>query len=123
MPLRLDNAIALPTCPQQLQKKKAGSMLRFQIDHAARPRQKTNRPERLATGRDQIGKVGEIVSESVGDFISVRLGDFVGIRTPGDADRHENGWAMGNRGRRPQPGSRNAESAPGKVDAYRLDPL
>ncbi|WP_210263112.1 hypothetical protein, partial [Bradyrhizobium brasilense] len=41
---------------------------------------RTNRPERLATGRDQIGEVGDIVSESAGDFISVRLGDFVGIR-------------------------------------------
>jgi len=38
-------------------------------------------PECLVTGRDQIGKVGDIVSESTGDFISVRLGDFVGIRT------------------------------------------
>ncbi|SPP93231.1 protein of unknown function [Bradyrhizobium vignae] len=43
--------------------------------------QRTSRPERLAAGRDQIGKVGDIVSESTGDFISVRLGDFVGIRT------------------------------------------
>ncbi|MGY4303825.1 hypothetical protein ACVIJ6_001068 [Bradyrhizobium sp. USDA 4369] len=42
--------------------------------------QRTSRPERLAAGRDQIGKVGDIVSESTGDFISVRLGDFVGIR-------------------------------------------
>ncbi|MEH2708431.1 hypothetical protein DXU06_27540 [Bradyrhizobium elkanii] len=42
--------------------------------------QRTNRPERLATGRDQIGEVGDIVSESAGDFISVRPGDFVGIR-------------------------------------------
>ncbi|QOZ36574.1 hypothetical protein XH92_37435 [Bradyrhizobium sp. CCBAU 53421] len=42
--------------------------------------QRTNRPERLATGREQIGEVGDIVSESAGDFISVRLGDFVGIR-------------------------------------------
>lgn len=81
MPLRLDNAIALPTCPQQPQKKKAGSScdsrLTTQLDRC----QKTNRPECLATGRDQIGKVGDIVSESAGDFISVRLGDFVGIRT------------------------------------------
>ncbi|MET4332125.1 hypothetical protein ABIB80_007987, partial [Bradyrhizobium sp. i1.15.2] len=33
-------------------------------------------------GRNQIGKVGDIVSESTGDLISVRLGDFVGIRRP-----------------------------------------
>lgn len=31
--------------------------------------------------RDQIEKVGDIVSESPGDFIAVRLGDFIGIRT------------------------------------------
>ncbi|MFN5489736.1 MAG: hypothetical protein ACK5AX_33615, partial [Bradyrhizobium sp.] len=36
--------------------------------------------ERLAPGRDQIGEVGDIVSESPGDFISVHPGDFVGIR-------------------------------------------
>jgi hypothetical protein len=35
MPLRLDNAIALPTCPQQPQKKKSRFKLRFQIDRAA----------------------------------------------------------------------------------------
>ncbi|MFN4936026.1 hypothetical protein, partial [Bradyrhizobium sp.] len=50
--------------------------------------QRTSRPERLAAGRDQIGKVGDIVSESTGDFISVRLGDFVGIRTL-DGDRYD----------------------------------
>ena len=38
--------------------------------------------ERLAPGRDQIGEVGDIVSESPGDFISVHPGDFVGIRKP-----------------------------------------
>ncbi|WP_247454091.1 hypothetical protein, partial [Bradyrhizobium sp. CW11] len=80
MPLRLDNAIALPTCPQQPQKKKTGrsrdSRLTTRLDRC----QRTSRPERLAAGRDQIGKVGDIVSESTGDFISVRLGDFVGIR-------------------------------------------
>src|SRR3954447_13174163 len=80
MPLRLGNAIALPTCPQQPQKKKTGrsrdSRLTTRLDRC----QRTSRPERLAAGRDQIGKVGDIVSESTGDFISVRLGDFVGIR-------------------------------------------
>lgn len=39
--------------------------------------------ERLAPGRDQIGEVGDIVSESPGDFISVHPGDFVGIRMRG----------------------------------------
>ena len=43
--------------------------------------QRTNRPERLAPGRDQSGEVGDIVSESPGDFKSVHPGDFVGIRT------------------------------------------
>jgi hypothetical protein len=38
-------------------------------------------PECLVTGRDQIGKVGDIVSESPSNFISVHPGDFVGIRT------------------------------------------
>lgn len=33
--------------------------------------------------RDQIGKVGDIVSESPGDFTAVRLGDFIGIRSRG----------------------------------------
>src|SRR3954449_12152508 len=70
MPLRLDNAIALPTCPQQPQKKKTGrsrdSRLTTRLDRC----QRTSRPERLAAGRDQIGKVGDIVSESTGDFIS-----------------------------------------------------
>jgi hypothetical protein len=42
--------------------------------------QRTNRPERLAPRRDQIGKVGDIVSESPGDFKSVHPGDIVGIR-------------------------------------------
>ncbi|HLH89353.1 MAG TPA: hypothetical protein VKX28_12945, partial [Xanthobacteraceae bacterium] len=42
--------------------------------------QRTNRPERLVPGRDQIGKVGDIVSESPGDFKSVHPGDIVGIR-------------------------------------------
>jgi len=80
MPLRLDNAIALPTCPQQPQKKKKGdSRLTARLDRC----QRTSRPERLAAGRDQIGKVGDIVSESTGDFISVRPGDFVGIRSMG----------------------------------------
>ncbi|WP_210263096.1 hypothetical protein, partial [Bradyrhizobium brasilense] len=75
-----DTANALPTCPQQAQTKKTGSScdsgLTVRLDRC----QRTNRPERLATGRDQIGEVGDIVSESAGDFKSVRLGDFVGIR-------------------------------------------
>ncbi|WP_024521025.1 hypothetical protein [Bradyrhizobium sp. Tv2a-2] len=43
--------------------------------------QKIYQPERLVTRRDQIVKVGDIVSESPGDFISVHPGDFVGIRS------------------------------------------
>src|SRR5580693_5478112 len=62
MPLRLDNARALPTCPQQQTKKTFKP--RFKIDHAASPMPETNRPERLAPGRHQIGMVGEIISES-----------------------------------------------------------
>ncbi|WP_206745319.1 hypothetical protein, partial [Bradyrhizobium canariense] len=62
--------------------------------------QRTSRPERLAAGRDQIGKVGDIVSESTGDFISVRLGDFVGIRILGAKFWGEPGaWSPFNEGR------------------------
>ena len=46
--------------------------------------------ERLAPGRDQIGEVGDIVSESPGDFISVHPGDFVGIRTVFDIEFSRN---------------------------------
>ena len=50
--------------------------------------------ERLAPGRDQIGEVGDIVSESPGDFISVHPGDFVGIRTNLRRIRHEKGFSQ-----------------------------
>jgi len=55
-------------------------LLRFTVDHAARQMPEKLPPERLVTGRDQIGKVGDIVSESPSDFTSVHPGDFVGIR-------------------------------------------
>ena len=35
-------------------------------------------------GEDQIGKVGDIVSEFPGDFMSVHPSDFVGIRAPAE---------------------------------------
>jgi len=47
-------------------------------------------PECLVTGRDQIGKVGDIVSESPSDFISVHPGDFVGIRKK----QRQRGWKL-----------------------------
>ena len=71
----------MPTCPQQPQQKQKKFKPRFQVDHAARQMPEKLPPERLVTGRDQIGKVGDIVSESPSDFISVHPGDFVGIRS------------------------------------------
>src|SRR5579859_1250864 len=62
MPLRLDNARALPTCPQQQTKKTFKP--RFKVDHAASPMPETRQPERLAPGRHQIATVGEIISGS-----------------------------------------------------------
>jgi hypothetical protein len=82
MPLRLDNARALPTCPQQKQQKNKSFEPRFKIDHAASPMPETRQPERLAPratsnrngGRDHLGILGEIKS--------VHLGEIIGIRTP-----------------------------------------
>jgi len=80
MPLRLDNAKR--RCPHDHSNPQQKTFKsRFQIDRAARSVPQTNQPERLAPGRDQIGKVGDFVSESPGDFKSVPPGDFVGIRT------------------------------------------
>src|ERR1700730_14027158 len=66
MPLRLDNARALPTCQQQKQQKNKSAEPRFKIDHVALPMPETRQPERLAPratsnrngGRDQIGTPG-----------------------------------------------------------------
>src|ERR1700730_19152343 len=66
MPLRLDNAKGvahMPTAEQQQQKNKPVEP-RFKIDRAASPMPENRQPERLAPGRDQIGMVGEIISES-----------------------------------------------------------
>lgn len=68
MPLRLDNAIALPTCPQQRQKKKNRLKSRFQIDHAASPmpeNQPARTPRRWARsnrkgGRHRLGIHGRL---------------------------------------------------------------
>ncbi len=95
MPLRLDNANALPTCPQQTQQKQKRFKPRFKVDHAA-PSMPENLPARTPrTGRDQIGRMGDIVSEAPGDFTSVHPGDFVGIRIR----RHQAGTeaSLGNR--------------------------
>src|SRR5260221_4766083 len=78
MPLRLDNARALPTCPQQQTKKTFKP--RFKVDHAASPMPKTRQPERLpprATsnrngGRDHLGILGEIKSVHPGEIIGIR---------------------------------------------------
>src|ERR1700676_5066024 len=85
MPLRLDNARALPTCPQQEQQTKKTFKPRFKVDHAASPMPETRQPERLAPratsnrngGRDHLGILGEIKS--------VHLGDIIGIRTASSA--------------------------------------
>jgi hypothetical protein len=84
MPLRLDNARALPTCPQQKQQTKKTFKPRFKVDHAASPMPENRQPERLAPratsnrngGRDHLGIPGEI--------ISVHPGEIIGIRTPGE---------------------------------------
>jgi hypothetical protein len=64
MPLRLDNARALPTCPQQKQQTKKTLEPRFKIDHAASPMPETDSQNASRPGRHQIGMVGEIISES-----------------------------------------------------------
>jgi hypothetical protein len=82
MPLRLDNARALPTCPQQKQQKQQKNKAvepRFKIDPAASPMPKTRQPERLAPratsnrngGRDHLGILGEIKSVHPGEIIGI----------------------------------------------------
>ncbi|WP_407114245.1 LysE family translocator [Bradyrhizobium sp. LMG 9283] len=79
MPLRLDNARALPTCPQQEQQKNQPVEPRFKIDHAASPMPETRQPERLAPratsnrngGRDHLGILGEIKSVHPGEIIGI----------------------------------------------------
>src|SRR5258708_5417060 len=79
MPLRLDNARALPTCPQQQTKKTFKP--RFKVDHAASPMPETRQPERLAPratsnrngGRDHLGILGEIKSVDPGEIIGIRI--------------------------------------------------
>jgi hypothetical protein len=64
MPLRLDNARALPTCPQQEQQKNKLFESRFKIDDAASPMPEPDSQNASRPGRHQIGMVGEIISES-----------------------------------------------------------
>ncbi len=79
MPLRLDNARASPTCPQQEQQKNQPVEPRFKIDHAASPMPETRQPERLAPratsnrngGRDHLGILGEIKSVHPGEIIGI----------------------------------------------------
>jgi hypothetical protein len=79
MPLRLDNARALPTCPQQKQQKKQVAEPRFKIDHAAAPMPENTQPERLAPratsnrngGRDHLGILGKIKSVHPGEIIGI----------------------------------------------------
>src|ERR1700726_3542185 len=82
MPLRLDNARALPTCPQQKQQKNKSAEPRFKIDHAALPMPETRQPERLAPratsnrngGRDHLGILGEIKSVHPGEIVGISTG-------------------------------------------------
>ena len=77
MPLRLDNARALPTCPQQQTKKTFKP--RFKVDHPASPMPETRQPERLAPratsnrngGRDHLGILGEIKSVHPGEIVGI----------------------------------------------------
>jgi hypothetical protein len=79
MPLRLDNARALPTCPQQEQQKNNSFESRFKIDLAASPMPEIKQPERLpprATsnrkgGRDHLGILGEIKSVHPGEIVGI----------------------------------------------------
>src|SRR5258708_23771723 len=100
MPLRLDNARALPTCPQQQTKKTFKP--RFKVDHAASPMPKTRQPERLAPratsnrngGRDHLGILGEIKSVHPGVLIGIsRMGPGTGF--PASAMRANAGTACG----------------------------
>ncbi|OSJ19981.1 hypothetical protein BST63_00410, partial [Bradyrhizobium canariense] len=79
---------------------------------------RTSRPERLAAGRDQIGKVGDILSESTGDFISVRLGDFVGIRKKASVPRQ---GRSANPSRSPPLGRQDLRSRRAPYQGYPLD--
>src|ERR1700716_3168627 len=79
MPLRLDNARALPTCPQQQTKKTFKP--RFKVDHPASPMPETRQPERLAPratsnrngGRDHLGILGEIKSVHPGEIVGIGI--------------------------------------------------
>src|SRR3984893_3854390 len=79
MPLRLDNARALPTCPQQEQQTKKNFKPRFKVDPAACPMPETRQPECLAPratsnrngGRDHLGILGEIISVHPGEIIGI----------------------------------------------------
>jgi hypothetical protein len=69
MPLRWENAKALPTCPQQPQQKK--KQIQAAIPH--RPCDLIDAREPTGQNASQIGEVGDIVSESPGDGIRGRL--------------------------------------------------
>src|SRR3979411_209956 len=77
MPLRLDNARALPTCPTQQTQKTFKT--RFKVDHAASPMPETRQPERLAPratsnrngGRDHLGILAEIKSVHPGEIVGI----------------------------------------------------
>jgi hypothetical protein len=65
MPLRLDSATALPTCPQQQQKTQRKSFKpRFKVDDAASSMPEPTRQNASRPGRHQIGTLGEIISEA-----------------------------------------------------------
>src|SRR5246127_2952901 len=64
MPLRLDNARALPTCPQQEQQKNRPSSRDSRLTTRLRRCQKPKSQNASRPGRHQIGMVGEIISES-----------------------------------------------------------
>src|ERR1700730_3920940 len=90
MPLRLDDARALPTCPQQKQQKNKSAEPRFKIDHVALPMPETRQPERLAPratsnrngGRDHLGILGEIKSVHPGEIVGISMA--VGLRPQAD---------------------------------------
>ena len=79
MPLRLDNASALPTCPQQQPQKNKSCEPRFKIDHAASPMPETDSQNASRPGRHQIGRVGRDHLGILGEIKSVHPGEIIGI--------------------------------------------
>ena len=81
MPLRLDNARALPHAHSRKQQTKKTFKQGFKVDQAASPMPESRQPERLAPratsnrkgGRDHLGILGEIKSVHPGEIIGISI--------------------------------------------------